>query len=480
MLAFLRRIFSIVLSFIFGFAAYPISYLPCLNDSDFDIATGAFSDAAVTLNGDEEKIILGEDVTFDGDRLILDNGASFSFKDTTHGWYNYYGISYSADAYIRGEISYRCGVADRAEEFFLEPGEDKCFYSFINNMLSGTKANMIYSLSFEALDKENATISINGISLFNREIPDEDVFIQTDEYKIGVNLLWGGALSYMEDLNSDVEAVEVDGRIFVDSNAGERYGAKVVNSNVNLINRADTGRLVQQSYYGAQLSPEYENGTYMGNVWDYNPVQGGNQFNENSKIVDLRCDESSIYIKCQPLDWAKSKEHITPSYMEATYGIEGNKLHVSCRFVDFSGYESLPRDQEIPAFYCIEPFNRFIYYGGENPWTNDTLTIEPDLIFWPDAGYPNFISPESWSAYIGEFDDSFGIGVYVPGETRFLTGVFQRETTTNHDPSVDGTTSYIAVIRVNQLQSYAPFEYDYYLTTGTADEMRNNFKEIAQ
>lgn len=480
MFTFLRKAFSIVLSFIIGFVSYPASYLPCLNDSDFSIETGVFSEEAVTLNGEEETIIPGEGCRLDGESLILDSKTDFSFKDTTHGWYNYYGISYSSDAYVRGEISYRCGVTDKTEVFFLEPGENKTFYSFIDNMLNGTKANMIYSLSFEALDKESAKIKINGISLFNREIPDEYVYIQTEEYKIGVNLLWGGALSYMEDLNSDVEAIEKDGRIFVDSNAGERYNAKVVNKNVNLINRADTGRLVQQSYYGAQLSPEYEKGEFMGNAWDYNPVQGGNQFNENSKIVDIRCDESSIYIKCQPLDWAKSKEHITPSYMEATYGIEGNKVRVSCRFTDFSGYKSLPRDQEIPAFYCIEPFNRFVYYGGSNPWSDEALTIEPELIFWPDAGYPNFTSHENWAGFIGEFDDSFGIGVYVPNETRFLSGVFAREQTTNHDPSVDGTTSYIAVVRVNLLESYSPFEYDYYLTTVSSDEIRNNFKELSQ
>lgn len=478
MFLFLRKVFSIVLTFIFGFITYPASYIPFNNDSDFTVKTGTFSEENVMLNGKEEKITLGEGIKLDGEQLVLDNKAEFSFNDTTHGWFNYYGISYSADEYIKGEMSYRCGVVDKTEEFFLEPGENVCFYSFINNMLSGTKANMIYSLSFEALSSKTAKIDINGIALFNREIPDKYVYIQTDEYKIGVNLLWGGALSYMEDLNSDVEAVEVDGRIFVDSNAGERYKAKVLNDNVNLINRFDPGRLVQQSYYGT-MADDYECGEFMGNVWAYNPVQGGNQFGDNSKIVDLRSDDNSIYIKCQPLDWAKEKEHITPSYMEATYIIENSNLHVSCRFVDFSGYdEAQPRSQELPAFYCIEPFNRFIYYGGDKPWTNDTLTVEPKLIFWPDAGYPNFHSLENWSAFIGEFDDSFGIGVYVPGETTFLSGVANRETTANRDPSVDVATSYIAVVRTMTMKSYTPFEYDYYLTTGDSTEIRNNFSTI--
>ncbi len=476
----IRKILSIILSFVLGFFSYPVSFLPTLRDTDFIIADGEFTSESIVLNGENEEIYFDGDISFDSEYLTLNGKKTFSFKDITHGWYNYYGIVYSTDTYLKGTLTYRCGVIEKSENFFLEPGENKTFYSFIDNMLEGTKANAICSVSFEPLNNETAKLKIDGLSLFNREIPDEDIFIQTDTYKIGVNLLWGGALSYMEDLNSDVEAVEKDRRIFVDSNASERYNAPVVSRNVNLINRADTGRLVQQSYYGSFDGQGYEKGEYMGNIWDYNPVQGGNQYNENSKIVDVRYDENSIYIKCQPLDWAKSKEHITPSYMEATYAIEDNIVKVSCRFVDFSGYVTNPRAQEIPAFYCIEPFNRFVYYGGSNPWANEALTIEPELIFWPDAGYPNFTSPENWSAFIGEFDDSFGIGVYVPGETTFLSGVFNRENTTNPDPSVDGTTSYIAVIRNMTLVSYTPFEYDYYLTTGDTTEIRNNFHSVAE
>ncbi|MBO5421693.1 MAG: hypothetical protein J6A67_07095 [Clostridia bacterium] len=473
-----KKILSIILSFIFGFFTYPFSFIPSLNDANFELVGGDFTSESVILNGESQDMYFDTEVSFNENYLVLDSKKTINFEDITHGWYNYYGIAYSTDAYIKGTLTYRCGIVEKSENFFLEPGENKTFYSFIDNMLSGTKANAICSVSFEPLDKETAKIKINGISIYNREIPDEDIFIQTDTYKIGVNLLWGGALSYMEDLNSNVEAVEIDGRIFVDSNAGKRYDSEVINSNVNLINRADTGRLVQQSYYGSFSGQGYENGEYMGNVWDYNPVQGGNQFNENSKIVDVRYDDNSIYIKCQPLDWAKPKECITPSYMEANYVIEENLVRVSCRFVDFSGYVTNPRHQEIPAFYCIEPFNRFVYYGGNQPWTNDTISIEPDLIFWPDAGYPNFVSSENWAGFIGEFDDSFGIGVYVPGETTFLSGVFNRETTSNPDPSVDGTTSYIAVIRSMALQSYTPFEYSYYLTTGDTTEIRENFKTI--
>ena len=392
------------------------------------------------------------------------------------GWFNYYGIEYSSDCYIKATVHYSAGVKAKTEDFFLEPSKKKTtFYSFVDDALAGKKGNKIASITFEPLTKAKENIKIYGFSVFNREIPEQEIFIQNDTHKLGIDLLWGGALSYLEDLNSNVQAVSVDGQIKVDSNASERYNAESVNNNVNLINRNDTGRLVQQSYYGTL---DYDHGVYMENDWRYNPVQGGNQFNDASKIVDLRVTDTEIYIKCRPLDWAKEKEYITPSYMEATYSVEKGAVHAKCRFVDFSGYPEAESTQEIPAFYCIEPLNNFVYYGGKKPWTNGKLTNEPDLIFWPDAGYPNFYSKENWAAFTGEFEDSFGIGVYVDNEEAFLAGVFNRETTTNEDPSKDSATSYIAIVKNRTFKSFDPYQYEYYLATGNTSEIRDAFKNI--
>ena len=410
---------------------------------------------------------------------ISKNDSTITVLDLTLnncGWFNYYGIEYSSDCYIKATVHYSAGVKAKTEDFFLEPSKKKTtFYSFVDDALAGKKGNKINSITLETLTKAEENIKIYGFSVFNREIPEQEVFIQNDTHKLGIDLLWGGALSYLEDLDSNVQAVSVDGQIKVDSNASERYNAESVNNNVNLINRNDTGRLVQQSYYGTL---DYDHGVYMENDWRYNPVQGGNQFNDASKIVDLRVTDTEIYIKCRPLDWAKEKEYITPSYMEAKYSLEDGAVHAKCRFVDFSGYPEAESTQEIPAFYCIEPLNNFVYYGGKKPWTNGKLTNEPDLIFWPDAGYPNFYSKENWSAFTGEFEDSFGIGVYVDNEEAFLAGVFNRETTTNEDPSRDSATSYIAIVKNRTFKSFDPYEYEYYLATGDTTEIRNTFKNI--
>lgn len=460
-----------VITLVFMLPSYIFSFFPSRTDTDFSVSGSGYSNGGIEVNGESVSAEINEN--------SATGAVAFDFGNAKCGWFNYFGIKYESDAYIKGEITYVVKAEEYTEEFFLEPAETAAtFRSFIDNCLEKYKAYSLCKITFEPLDKETADFKLLGIGLFNREIPDENVFIQSDEYKLGVDLNWGGALSYLEDLNSNVQAVEKDGRIYVDSNASERYGVSSVNNNVNLINRFDAGRLVQQSYYGTS-GGDYECGEYMGSVWNYNPVQGGNKYNDCSKIVDIVADGNSLYVKCRPLDWAKSAEDISPSYMEATYTLEKGVVKVSCRFVDFSGYPSAITTQEMPAFYCVEPLNRFVYYSGDAPWTGDeNLSYENKLIFWPDAGYPNFHSTENWSAFIGEFDDSFGIGLYVPHEVSFLAGVYNRETTKEKDPSVDVTTSYIAAVEIMEFASFKPVEYEYCLATGTTAEMRESFNRV--
>lgn len=446
-------------------APYGISFLSSQNDIDFNM-----------------DLSFGENMIFDGENYKKasvstdENGVTKIVPEKKSvEWFNYYGVSYKSKDYVKGTVCYNAGLKEKSENFFLEPAENGEFFSFIDNCLEGTKANKINYITLEPINNKKSKIAVDGVALFNREIPENEVFVEKDNLKVGVDLGWGGALSYVEDTNSSVEAVSVDGKIKVDSNAGKRYNAEVVNSNVNLINRKDTGRLVQQSYYGTL---DYDFGIFMENDWRYNPVQGGNQYNDPSKIVDIRVSENSIYIKCRPLDWAKEKEYITPSYMEATYSVEDGLVHASCRFVDFSGYPEAESSQEIPAFYCIEPLNNFVYYKGDKPWTGGELTYEKNLIFWPDAGYPHFYSKENWAAFTGEFDDSFGIGLFVPGEEEFLTGVYMRGETTNNDPSKDDPTSYIAVTKTRTFTSFEPYEYEYFLATGDTTEIREAFSKI--
>lgn len=463
----MQKIFAFLIALFTFFPSFIFSFLPSEIDTNFSVPV---TEGKLCINGKEAEYEIAEG-----------EYTEYLFGGIKTGMFNYFGIKYSSNTYMKGFIEYSGKGETVKEEFFLEPGENKEFYSLIDGFLDKTKMNRLYTIGFKNLEDKPCNFTFSGASFFNRKIPDDEIYIENNEHKLGVTLSWGGALSYLEDRNSDVEAVIVDGVTKVDSHASSRYGVRARSKNVNLINANDTGRLIQQSYYGTGDCDSYQGGYFMDQKWNYNPVQGGNQYNEAAKIVDVRINDDSIYIKCRPLDWAMEKEYITPSYMEATYSLSKGLVKAECRFVDFSGYPDTVTTQECPAFYCVEPLNRFVYYSGNAPWTGDnTLSYENDLIFWPDAGYPNFSATENWSAFIGDFDDSFGIGLYVPNEASFLAGVFSRGDCKTADPATESPTSYIAAVEIYEFRSFNPTSYEFYLSTGTTGEIRNNFSTLVK
>lgn len=438
-------------------------------------------------------------------KQILINSSQKSVNAANHVYtigysgssFNQYEINYSSNSFVKGQFNFNGTI----ETFFLEPAENGTFSSYIDGFLDGQTQSAVNSVTFIPLDKEQMEFTLTSINLNNTAIPQEDengvIPLANNSYKIGIDLQWGGALTYMEDLANNVVAaknnqdtsapVEVG---YADDFTGTyKSGCDTLDiyekkGNVNLINAHDTGRLVQQSYYGTHSAP-YEPGMYGEAVWNYNPVQGGNLYNETSKIVDLKVTTNEIYIKCRPLDWAKKKEDITPSYMEAWYTLEDGLMRATCRFVDFSGYPSVKTTQELPAFYCVEPLNNFVYYEGGEAWTDSNKqTTRSDLGFWGTATDQDFIGNENWAAFIGNGAGGYGIGIYGPGKTIFHTGLYRGEDNSDYctttTPATENPTAYIGIVDTIHFQSYVPISYCYYITTGNVTEIRNSFKTLAQ
>ena len=393
------------------------------------------------------------------------------------------------------------------EEFFLEPSTNGTFGGYIDGFLSGTTRTAITSITFKPLDKNYMDFSLNSINLSKATSPagsDGMVYLDGTDYKIGIDLDWGGALTYLEDKTNSIEAAKSNQDTSLPTQVGfssqfeGKYGGVDLGAlgylggkdkyqtsgNVNLINAHDTGRLIQQSYYGTGSYP-YEPGMYGEAVWNYNPVQGGNLYNQASKIVDIRVSANEIYIKCRPLDWAKDQQYITPSYMEAWYTLENGMMRATCRFVDYSGYPSVTTTQELPAFYCVEPLNDFVYFAGGDAWSaNNTQITRTDLGFWGTATNQDFICNENWAAFRSDEADGFAFGIYCPGQTLFHTGVYYSGDGTTRcktlDPATEDPTSYIGVVDTLHFQSYTPISYCYYLKTGTINTIRDSFKSVAQ
>lgn len=362
-------------------------------------------------------------------------------------------LKYCAEKAIRLTFTYYLNSTVKQEPFFAEASSDGSFSCLIGTYLDGDLAKGPVTVSAETCTGETAEFMIYGLSAESVKYSAKTArYIENAKFKLGVKLNWGGAVNYLEDKTANISGLK------------------------NLINQHDTGRLLQQSYYGVRQNDEFTPGTSFGQTWRYNPVQGGDQFQHESRLIDLTETDNSIYVKSQPLDWAKNN-YLMPCYMENTYAVYGDYIRVDNRFVDFSGYDHPVAGQELPAMYVVNYLNRFYRYDGDDPWTDEELFFNDDLKFWgpyPDeCDYPfDDGNTETWGAFINP-DDNFGIGLYVPNVDRFTAG---RNDFNNSKSDVNDFTNYMCATNKIKIIPFTPFEYSYLITTGSADEIRAVFK----
>lgn len=362
--------------------------------------------------------------------------------------FNKYSLTYSADGAVKGIISYFVDGQAAQEEFFLQKGENMSFCSFIEGYLDGVLAEGEISVETEFI-ADGSYIEITSLDTSCEQVYEGGTYLFENEYyRVGVEIAWGGGLT-----------------LIIDKNAPEGLQ--------NLLNRYDTGRLVQQSYYGTN-QPPFVCGEFMGNVWCYNPVQGGDRTNAKSKLVDLRVEENKVYVKCRPRDWGHEAWY-TPSYMENVYTLDGDIIRVDNRFTDFSGWKHPKAGQEVPAFYPISYLGNFWFYDGNKPWEGDELSVRRDLFFWPED-WPKHrfpLSPdntETWCAWTD--DNDWGIGLYVPGVDGYIAGRHQYNGT--KDP-YSSATNYVAPIKLMEMKTLESIEYSYLICTGDLANIRKKF-----
>lgn len=367
--------------------------------------------------------------------------------------FNNYQLTYTSDNHFKGTITYTVDGQNTSEIFYLEPGENVLFTGLIDGYLDGKMATYISSIEFSAFKGKKCNFELLKLATDIKAVPESEfIYIQNDKFKFGVDLSMGGGVCYFEDLQDNDDSIG------------------------NLLNRADEGRLIQQSYYGDSSAP-YKPAKYNGSTWSYNPVQGGDQHRNRSKIVDFRLEADSIYIKCIPMDWAQNGSP-AQCYMENTYVFKDGYVEVDNRFIDYSGYmiKNSPH-QELPAVYVISYLDTFHYYSGTSPWTNDKLTVKANLPFWGgnSNAYFRFRSgnDEKWCAWTNS--DGYGFGIYTPIAEQLLAGRFSYNA--SKEPT-NGATNYVAPLITAQMGAYKVFEYNYYITTGNLQDIRDTFTNV--
>lgn len=391
-------------------------------------------------------------------QLIFDKGLTLVFDPTdTAEAFNRWALGYTSTQPLYGTVTYTVNGQTTVDDFYLEAGT-QTFSCLIGQYLSGLRGEGIQSMTFETCNDQTA-----GFALCTFETQDYPVYgensdtfyLENARYKLGIRLIWGGGVNYLEDKNCTIKRLD------------------------NLVNQYDTGRLIQQSYYGVQENSEYTPGYFNGSRWCYNPVQGGDVAQNHSRLIDVVVTDASVYIKSQPMDWSNDNR-ITPSYMENTYTLYEDRIQVDNRFLDFSGWEHPMHGQELPAFYTVSYLSTFSFYNGTKPWTGDTLSFRDDLNFWGDADYAadstfrlRASNTETWCAWTNTTDD-FGIGLYVPNVDVLYAGRYEFNYAKGAKSSA---TNYVAPENVIQLRSFEALEYSYLMTTGTLSDIRTTFTE---
>lgn len=438
------------------------TYTPADTSMIWDLAPVKFDTSAVS-----GKATLGSPSGYSSKNgpkyTIAGSGTMYFPLSMSNTTFNRYHISYYSSRPVSGTITYRYGSSTVTETIYLEPSDANTISNFtglINSYLDGGKGSAVTQISIHAKTGNATDFVLYGVTVENYTVYASTVYVENSKYKIGALLTMGGGLSYLEDKTDGLSNV------------------------TNLLNRADTGRLVQQSFYAgnAYANDGYQPGYYNGQLWGYNPVQGGSSSaagSKKSKIVDVIVSDNSIYVKCMPRDWATG--NFAYSYMENIYTLTNDGVQIDNRFFDWSGYTFNAVDQELPAFYTISYLGNFVWYGGTSPWTYGSYTKETSLPFWGqvsggvevNAGvcrhYP-YAAAETWCAWVNS--SNWGIGIYTPGVTQLFAGRYAYNGSTSSSSSA---TNYVAPLVTQALTPYGEFTYSSMITTGHINTIRNTF-----
>ena len=421
------------------------------------------SDGVATVTTENGLVFKATGYTrINGGSFVFTSGLEFSFSpDTFADEFNRLTLNYKSTVPTHIYVTYKAHNGnDTVADFFLEKGEGD-FSGLILDYLDKKTASEITRIVVDTCDGKNGrfelrNLSVEQIDCYIIRYGYTQYYIENERFELGVDLAYGGAICSLRDKTCNIPGL------------------------TNLVNKADAGRLIQQSYYGTGAIPGvYEPGVFNNSKWSYNPVQGGDQYGNHSRIIDVVVTENSMHVKAQPQDWSLNGA-ITPSYMENTFILHEDYIEIKNRFVDFSGWTHPYSTQEIPAFYTVSYLDSFAWYDGSEPWTGDELSYRDDLNFWGD---PNFhgdctftmkrSNTETWCAWFNSEND-FGLGVFVPNADVFLAG--RASFNGSKDPDA-GPCGYVAPLKRLKLVSYEALEYSYLLTTGSVEDIRATFTE---
>lgn len=240
----------------------------------------------------------------------------------------------------------------------------------------------------------------------------------------------------------------------------------------NIVNLADPGRLIQQSYYaGKRLNRTAEGQHAAWSPWPWNPIQGGGVGGGNSSVIDgagswarvlkATCENRVIYTETVPKLWDMPSEEANAAMHQWTqFETEmPNVIVVRCEFnskrkpKDRWG-QTQARSQEIPACYFTRNFSTMKSYLGDGKWRDEA---QP-----PGPPWGRTQPPLNAMAFFNEGGE--GIAVYSPCATEHWN--FGPHGNGNSSVDTDGSCMHVAPIDRVRLTPKSTYQYRYWLALG--------------
>lgn len=153
----------------------------------------------------------------------------------------------------------------------------------------------------------------------------------------------------------------------------------------NVVNIADPGRLIQQSYYaGLRLDRKAEGQSKAWSPWSWNPIQGGGVSSWARVNEFKQLDDHTLYAETVPKLWDMPNEEAAALMRQWTRFEAGmpDVVVVRCELMaqrdenDRWGPARLS-PQEIPACYFTRNFSTVKTYLGDRQWRTETQPPGP-------------------------------------------------------------------------------------------------------
>jgi Bacterial Ig domain len=205
-------------------------------------------------------------------------------------------------------------------------------------------------------------------------------------------------------------------------------------------------------------------------------VLAGDGYNHGTPTIAQVLATQSLYTKAQPLQWIPDGKGGGPGVpvlsdvlVEQTVTALANYLHafqVHCKITHLESDLHTDAQQEFPAVYVNSEYNRFVYYGGTNPWTNGFVSVTQFQLLG-DPGFLLYV-PEHWGAHVNM--QNVGLTVFVPSQYPYVSGF---------DSPGDGT-NYFLPFTMLTLGPHFTFEGDFYVIAGDYSLARQTVYNLHQ